>query len=79
MRQELLQRVNILVINVLRTLTAKPTLRLLSNTGAESSLSLDLIALPALFVISHILPATQKRYYKINHTLLIKTCNTSCP
>ncbi len=76
MRQKFLQRINIFVINILRTLPAETTLRLLTNTGAESPLSLDLLALLTLFDISHILPATQKRYYKINHTLLINTLNT---
>ncbi len=76
MRQKLLQRFNIFVINILRTLPAETTLRLLTNTSAESSLSLDLLALFPLSDISHILPATQKRYYKINHTLLINTLNT---
>ncbi len=79
MRQKLLQRVNIFVIDILRPLPAEPTLRLLTNARAESSPSPDLFALSALFDISHILSAAQKRYYKINHTLLINTLNTSCP
>ena len=63
MRQKFLQRVDILVIDVLGSFTAETTLSLLANP-AESLLS---FARFVLSHISHILPATQIIYYKINH------------